>query len=245
MKIIIAVFSLLLTLSVNAQQMSISFLGGITTATQDDVETLRVRADKRNGGISTPNLHRRPTIEVSGYWQYQFENSNLAFQVRPSYIFVDEDGMNLSRDRNYDYIVSGYTLFPMLKMYVYEKDTTRVFAQAGVGWGFVNLKITEGGAGLDASAMQMGSQIGAGAEFCVIAKNHCLSVEGSFRHLEFNRLEVDSVKPTLFNQDGSGTFEGISNGTLRVGGEVEIDHRDLRTSFSGFIGLVGYTYYFE
>ncbi|MCH2533544.1 MAG: hypothetical protein MK008_03775 [Bdellovibrionales bacterium] len=247
MKKMIAVLIVMMATPVFAQKMSMGFLTGVTTASQDDVNTLIKRADIRGGGITTRSLNRRPTFEFTGYWQYELENSNLAFQIRPSYLFVDEDGSRINTAERYEYFVSGYTLFPIAKMYLYEKDRTRLFAQAGIGWGFVNLKIDEGAAGLEASAMQMGSQIGAGAEFCIFGENHCLTVEGSYRYLEFKRMEIDSVRsPISFNSEsGGGTARGISNPTFDVGGEVEIDDRDLRTTFSGFIGLIGYTYYFE
>ena len=77
MKKIIAVLIVMMATPVFAQKMSMGFLTGVTTASQDDVNTLIKRADIRGGGITTRSLNRRPTFEFTGYWQYELENSNL------------------------------------------------------------------------------------------------------------------------------------------------------------------------
>ena len=81
----------------------------------------------------------------------------------------------------------------------------------------------------------MGNNLGLGSEFCFGKGNHCMVVEGNVRFLPFDRNTVDST---------SGTFAApVTQHT--AGQELELNNKDLGTTFSGIIGNIGYAYYFK
>lgn len=201
---------------------------GTTSASQTDLNTLISTA--RATGVTTSDISS--ALEFSGHWTYRFSGM-LALQFRPSYFYAKETGKN-GLGEKYDYSVTGFTVFPVFRWYLLEDSFIRFFTQLGVGFGFATGNITEGAASTEFSGNNMGYMAGLGAEFCFSA-NHCINVEGNFRYLPFERMEADSV---------TGTFAAGSITTPVKGGEVELNNKDVATTFSGIMGVLGYTYYF-
>jgi hypothetical protein len=73
---------------------------------------------------------------------------------------------------------------------------------------------------------------GVGSEFCFVDE-HCLTVEGNMRYLPFDRNIASSV---------TGTMANLTRADKKR--EVEIDDSDLKTTLSGFQGMIGYIYHF-
>lgn len=234
---LVTAVALTLMSAVAAAEMSIGINIGTSSADQDDLNLLITRANTREGGISTSSLGS--ALEVSGHWTYRFDGSMIALQIRPSYFFVSEDGSQASTQAAYEYSVTGFTIFPIMRFYLLENQFVKFFTQVGVGWGFANGEIKEDSAKVEFSGNQMGNLVGLGAEFCFVSGNHCMTIEGNLRYLPFERMVVDSTSGTF---DTAGTPASIN--TPVVGQEIEVDNRDLSATFSGIMGVVGYTFYF-
>jgi len=169
-------------------------------------------------------------LELSAHWTYRF-SSLVALQIRPSYFYQAESS------GAFDFKVTGFTLFPIFKFYWLENNYIKFFTQVGVGWGFASVEIKESGGSVKASGNNMGFLAGLGAEFCFFGGSHCLNVEGNVRYLGFERLVVDSSTGTLASNTSIG-------GEDASGKELELNGADLGATFSGIMGIVGYTYYF-
>src|SRR5690606_32254583 len=106
--------------------------------------------------------------------------------------------------------LSGYTFFPMLRMFPLENKFMKFMLQVGVGYG--NLSGTSNndtGSSVSFSGGTFGAMAGLGAEFCFTAK-HCMSLAGNTRYLPIPRNIVSSA---------SGSMGG-SIGTPTAGGEL-------------------------
>ncbi len=206
-------------------------LGLTSTGDQTDIITLISDANTRVGGISTSKMSSG--LEYSGFWSYRFSGSMVALQLRPSYFSFSETGSD-GASNPYNYEVSGFTIFPVLRFNVLESKIFKFFVNAGVGWGFVNGTVTEAAVKVEYSGNAMGSLAGLGAEFCFAGTSHCMTVEGNLRYLPIERTTVDAV---------TGAPAAIHTGTA-LNGEYEINNSDVGVSLSGIMGSVGYTYYF-
>ncbi|MEO0335584.1 MAG: hypothetical protein AAF202_04290, partial [Pseudomonadota bacterium] len=215
---------------------ALGIAGGITATGQGDINELQSRANRRET-ISTSALGN--AWEISGYLQYRYANSFLALQFRPSYFLQTEEG-NASNGEDYEYGVSGYTLFPVAKFHMLEDDSIKFFTTVGVGIGYVAGEIIEGPAAVEFSGTDVGYMVGSGAEFCFLGGFHCVSIEGNYRFLVIDRVTADDFSGTNFD-DGSITQP--NDGFTR--GEVEFDNEDLQIDLSGVQGLVGYVYHFK
>jgi opacity protein-like surface antigen len=211
---------------------SIGFFIGTTGSSQDDMNSLiDSQNSNANGPISTGKL--TSALEFSAHWSFRFGNI-LGFHLRPSYFYQTTDGSSSVSGGSYDYSITGFTLFPMFRMFLLENNYIKFFTQVGIGWGFANGEIKEDGMSVKFSGNSSGFLGGIGAEFC-IADSHCINVEGNFRYLPIERMTVDS---------SSGTVDTATSGLTQIDGELEIGDRDLSSTMSGIMGVLGYTYYF-
>jgi hypothetical protein len=158
-------------------------------------------------------------------YEYRIPSSIFAIIFRPSYFTQSASGGGVSTS------VSGYSIFPMLKIYALENSFIHFYMQVGFGYGNVNAAISNGSASGTWTAGQFGAQAGLGALFC-ITPSHCIVVEGNGRYLDFNRVLGS----------GSGSFGG--NATQTSANELEIKGRDADVSMSGVQGVLGYKFIF-
>ncbi|MES2964370.1 MAG: hypothetical protein V4760_10795 [Bdellovibrionota bacterium] len=203
---------------------------GVTAASQEHINTLISRANTRVGGISTGAMNS--AYEFSANYGYRFDGSVIALLFRPSFFYQKTSGSG--GGSSYNYGVTGFTIFPILRIIPLENDWLKFFMQVGVGYGRINGSVEEGTAKVDFEGAAFGSQAGLGAEFCYTA-NHCGTIEGNYRYLNMDRNTVTS---------STGTFATGSLSQYGSGQEIEMDATDLAVRLSGLQFLVGYTYNF-
>lgn len=212
----------------------LGILAGITTTEQEHMNALITRANQREGGISTSSMNT--AYEIAGQIGYRFSGSIYAALFRPSFLYQASKGTGASGDFNYS--VTGFTVFPILRIYPLENDFMKFFMQVGLGYGRASSTIEEGSAKVDFAGDAFGTTMGMGAEFCIVA-SHCISAEGNYRYLKIERNLASSVSGT-FSRDA--TSPSISQPAVNK--EVEIDDADLAVRMSGLQFLLGYTYRF-
>lgn len=203
---------------------------GVTATNQSDINSSISQANAGEGGISTAQLGN--AWEAYGFIQYRFTGSWLAFQLRPSFFYQNQDGSN-NAGQSYEYNVSGYTVFPMARFYMLESAYIKFFSQLGIGFGVVTAKHHEESNEIKYRGANMGYTFGLGSEFCLWGGPHCISVEGNFRYLTVDRNLATSA---------TGTLYGLSQATTNQ--EVELANNDLKVSMSGIQGFLGYSYHF-
>lgn len=203
---------------------------GITTTEQDDMNTLQSRANVRDGGISVSSLKNAYEGSVELGWR--FSGTIFAVSLRPGYFYQKEDGSGSSG--SYEYSLTGFTIFPIFRLFPLESDLMRFYMQIGLGYGQANGTIKEGSAQAEFKGSAYGSLVGLGAEF-IMTPNHSLGVEGSLRYLTYERNLITS---------SSGTFAGDSLTQSGVNQEAEIDGRDLQSSMSGILFMARYAFYY-
>lgn len=209
---------------------AIGFNLGTVSATQNQMNDLIKRANAREGGISTGEMNS--AYEVQAFYMYRFSNPLYALQIRPSYFYQVEEGSGASGGFNYS--LTGFTVFPMLRLYPLENEFMKFYMQVGVGYGMINGEIQEGAAKVEFSGGAFGSVAGMGAEFCFNPSN-CVSLEGNYRYLSFQRFSADS---------STGTFAADSLTQYSEGSEIEMDNSDLSARMGGLIFMCGYTMWF-
>lgn len=203
---------------------------GTVDTSQEHMNTLIQRANTREGGITTGTLNR--AYEGAAFYQYRFDGSIIALQLRPSFFYEAEDGTGASG--KFEYSVIGFTVFPLLRIYPLENEFMKFYMQFGLGYGRANSVIREGPAEAKFSGGAFGTTMGLGAEFC-FAPGHCLFTEGNYRYVVIERNMASSV---------TGTFASDSLSQAVQKEEVEWDRVDLQTRMAGLQFLFGYTFYF-
>lgn len=198
----------------------------LVTSSQDDLNNLQQRANTRDGGITAGQL--KNAYEGSVDFGYRINGGIYALHFRPAYFFQSESGTGSSG--SYKYGVTGYSFFPILRIYPLENDVMKFFLQVGLGYGFMNGEIQEGEAQVKFQGSAYGSLVGLGAEF-VIGGGHSIRVEGNVRYLGIQRNTAKSA---------SGTFAANSLSQAETDREVELDSTDLSTTMSGIQALIGY-----
>lgn len=202
---------------------------GISTvsAGQDDMDRIIDDAVDSNGA-NTKNLGA--AWEAYANFIYRFDRSMYAFVFRPSYFTQETTGSGTGG--SYDYKLSGFTVFPILRLYPLENSFIKFFMQAGLGYGTLNGDITAAANNLKFKGSAFGAMGGVGVDFC-FTDAHCLTVEGNLRYMPIERNLTTGGNCT------GGAIPGVS----QCGGtsEVERDGSDLGTTMSGVQGLVGYT----
>jgi len=220
----------------SSERWSLALFGGIVTDKQDDLNSLITRANTRVGGISTPQFTN--AYEIGAYIQRRITGSIVAIQVRPGYFFNSTTGTGGSGSAagTYSYKVNGYSVMPLIKLYVLESKTVKLFIQSGIGWGTLAGEIQEAGATSKFSGNNFGFQGGVGVDWCFGSKSqHCLITEGNMRYMSIERNMVSET---------SGTFGSNSVSQTARGKELEIDSHDLATTMSGIQAIVGYKFAF-
>lgn len=203
---------------------------GVVSSEQTQMNELIKRANTREGGISTGELNS--AYELGVHYMYRFSGSIYALQVRPSFFYQSEDGTGASG--TFKYALQGYTVFPMLRLYPMENSFMKFFMQFGLGFGHLSGEIQEGTSEVEFEGNAFGTLLGMGAEFCMTV-NHCLSLEGDYRYLSFERNLVTK---------STGTFATDSLTSYGKGNELELDNADLSTKMGGLMFMAGYTYWF-
>lgn len=173
------------------------------------------------------------TKEVSsGYeifmnYEYRFSGTIFAMHFRPSYITQGASGGGVEAK------LTGFTIFPMLRLYPLENDFIRFFFQIGLGYGSLTAAISNNSGGNGTySGGNFGALAGLGAYFCFTASS-CVVAEGSFRYLPMQRL--------------TGTGTGLTGGASQITqqtGELEINSTDLASTLSGIQGSLAYQFNF-
>lgn len=199
--------------------MSLTLGVSTVSSVQDDLN-----GAARDTGANVKDLNS--AWEFVGNWGYRISGSMYSFILRPSYFMQSADG------GGYKYDMSGYTIFPMLRIYALENYFIKFFFQTGVGYGQLNGSITSPTQSLDFKGGAFGAMGGIGVDFC-FTDAHCLTVEGNLRYLPIERNLTSGGSCT------NGSIPGIS----QCGGssEVERNGSDLKTTMSGVQGLIGYT----
>lgn len=210
---------------------SIAGFLGFASPGQDDFDLLVDRANTRAGGISTDPLGQG--YEFSFMYQYRFSGSMFALGFRPA-LFSQSSKGSTAGGQDYKYSLSGWTIFPMLKMIPLENDFIKFFMQVGVGYGRLSGAIQEDTAKIEFVGGNFGAISGLGAEFC-FSDSHCMVLEGNLRYLPFERNKATKV---------SGTFAADSLTNAVDAQEVEIENRDLGTTMSGLVANLGYIFTF-
>lgn len=209
---------------------AIGFALSFSTPPQNDMNTMIKNANTANGGISTSQLGT--AYEFAPYYQYRFSGSDFALMIRPSYFTQTTTGSGTAGSFNYG--ITGWTLFPMLRMYALENNFMHFFLQAGMGYASLTGTVTEGTFSSTFSGDAFGAIAGLGAEFC-FTPNHCMVIEGNGRYLPVPRSLVTST---------SGTPGSTSMSQSTSGMEAEFQGEDLYLTLSGIQGILAYTYKF-
>ncbi|MBI2518937.1 MAG: hypothetical protein HYV97_00905 [Bdellovibrio sp.] len=203
--------------------MSVGVMGGFVNSEQTHLNTLRVRANQRAGGIAASDLER--AYEFGPFIQWRA--GMLGFQLRPSY-FMQEEGSGA-----YEYSTTGYAVEAHFKLYPLESQEVKLFFETGVAYGNQKTSIKEDTFTVDAEGSNLGYLIGLGVE--ILWGPHAVVLEGGWRYLPIERNIVTS-------SNGTPAADSVSQYTTR--GELEYDQRDLSTNMSGTKMMVGYAYNF-
>ncbi|MGZ3773496.1 MAG: hypothetical protein ACXVCY_10755 [Pseudobdellovibrionaceae bacterium] len=182
-----------------------------------------------SAGANTKDLTSAWDIYVN--WGIRFSGTPYAFILRPSLFMQKTTGTGTGGDYNYG--LTGFTLFPIFRVYPLENAFIKFYMQGGLGYGSLSGDITAGAKTLQFSGNGFGAMGGIGVDFC-FTDVHCLTIEGNLRYMPIQRNVT-----TGGNCSASGDIPGIS----QCGGssEVERNGSDLQTTMSGVQGVVGYT----
>jgi|GEM_PF-835769 hypothetical protein len=207
---------------------------GISTvsASQDDLNST---IDTSNSDHTANTKNLGSAWEIVANWIYRYERSNYALIIRPSYFTQSTTGSG--SDGDHDYKLTGYTVFPIFRLYALENSFIHFFMQTGVGYGSLSGEITSGANSLEFKGGAFGAMGGIGVDFC-FTDSHCMTVEGNLRYLPIER----NVTTGGNCASGSNPISGISQ--CGGGSEVESNNTDLKTTMSGVQGSIGYTYNF-
>ncbi len=210
-----------------ASELGIGFSS--ISSNQKDLNSIIDNVNSTQGGVSTKNLNSAYDFFVQ--YSFRFTGTMFALVFRPSYFTASGTGTGPTVG-DYEHTLTGYTFFPLIRLYPLESNFIRFFMQFGVGVGYLKGTVKQGSANMAYSGSNFGAQAGLGADFC-FTENHCLTIEGNVRYLPIERNVADSV---------SGTFNGFSQAL--VSREVEYDQNDMTTTMSGIQGVLAYTYVF-
>ncbi|UOF01052.1 hypothetical protein [Bdellovibrio reynosensis] len=202
------------------------------------ISTVSSSQDDMNGAIDDANTTANATTKNLGSawefyanWGWRFSGTSYAILFRPSYFTQKAEGSGTGG--SFDYSLSGYTVFPIFRLYPLENDFIKFYMQTGLGYGSLSGDITAASKTLAFKGSAFGAMGGIGVDFCFTA-SHCVSIEGNIRY-----MPIERNLSTGGNCTASGDIPGIS----QCGGtsEVETGGSDLRTTMSGVQGLLGYT----
>ncbi len=213
-------------------EMQFGIIAGVSQTTQDGMNLLATRANARTGvgPVSTGALNS--AYEFGIQYGYRFSGSMFSLLFRPTYFMETTTGSGTGG--SYNYGVTGFTFFPILRLVPLENEFMKFFLNLGLGYGQASSKIEEGSAQVSATGSAFGTLVGLGAEFCMTPV-HCISLEGNYRYLTMDRNIAS---------DASGTFASDSISQATTNREVELDGDDLKVRMGGLQFLAGYIIHF-
>lgn len=216
------------TSALSGGDMHLSFALSSVSAGQDDLNKIidQSRADR---GASTSRLGSAYEFLVD--WGYRLSNSTYAIVFRPSYFMQSESGSGTGG--KYDVDLSGFTIFPMFRVYPLENSFIRFYMQTGVGYGSLSGSVTAGARDLKFKGSAFGALAGVGVNFC-FTDAHCLMLEGNMRY-----MPIERNLGTGGSCSSAGDIPGVTQ--CGNGSEVEIGNTDMMTTMSGIQGVIGYT----
>lgn len=185
------------------------------SAGQDDLNSVASQNSGKDMSSAT---------EITANWIYRYDRTSYAFVIRPSYFMQSTDSGTT------EIKLTGFTLFPMFRMYPLENSFIKFFMQGGLGYGSLKGAMDIASTTVDFEGSAFGAVGGMGVDFC-FTDAHCLTIEGNIRYLPIERNKVTGGNCTTL----SGTTQ-CTNGS-----ELEVNNKDLQTSMSGIQGLIGYT----
>ena len=200
----------------------------LTTAEQTGINSL-INAAKANTNSTASTLVS--ASEYIGYVTFHFSNNFVAIQLRPTLFSQSSSGSG--SDGSHSYELSGYTVFPLVRIIPLSNDLIDFYIQGGLGYGKLDGKIRNGATRADFSGSAFGTQIGLGAQFCFVP-DHCFNLEGNYRYLPISRNIVTSAA-------------GLPTGTTQASVDRELEDassNDVATTLSGISGILSYTYNF-
>lgn len=210
-----------------ASELGLGF--STVSSVQKDINSIIDNVNSTQGGVSTKNL----TSAYDFFVQYSFRFSGTMFALvfRPSYFTQSGTGSGVTVG-DYSHSLTGYTFFPLIRLYPLESNFIRFFMQFGVGFGYLKGEVKQGTGTMTYAGSNFGAQAGLGADFC-FTESHCMTLEGNVRYLPIERNISDNV---------TGTITGFSQ--TQVSREVEYDQNDMTTTMSGIQGVLAYTFRF-
>lgn len=195
---------------------SIGFGLGLMSPSQGDtnswIDSLSISGTKN---VST-------AYEVIADYEYRYSGTMYSLMLRPSYFTQSASGGGVEAK------LSGFTFFPMLRLYPLENSFIKFFMHVGLGYGSLSTTLSNNNASASGTfdGSTFGAMAGLGAQFC-FTDSHCAVLEGNFRYLPIER--------------NTGSASGTLGGNItQTAGELEINNRDLSTTLSGVQGLLGY-----
>ena len=186
---------------------------------QDDLNSV-IDANNTSQSKSTDKLSSGYELHLD--YQTRFTGTIYALQFRPTYFTQSSSGSG------YDVKLTGYSFFPILRIYALENAFIHFFFQTGVGYGKLSGTMSGPPGSINWSGESFGLMGGIGAEFMMTA-DQAIVVEGNLRYMPIPRNIASSVNgaPTNFSRASAGY-------------ELETNFHDVQTSMSGFQGLIGY-----
>jgi hypothetical protein len=158
--------------------------------------------------------------EITADYEHRFSSTMYSMIIRPSYFSQSASGGGIEAN------MTGFTVFPMFRLYPLESSFIHFFMQVGLGYGNLSTELSNNGANGTFKGDAFGAIGGLGALFC-FTPSHCLSIEGNFRYLPIER--------------STGTASGTLGGQItQANGELELNNQDLATTMSGIQGIIGY-----
>ncbi len=203
----------------------------VSTADQTGMNSL-ISAAKTAVNSSTSSMGA--ATEYVGYLTFRFANNFVALQLRPT--FFSQSSSGSGTDGAHDYSLTGYSLFPLVRIIPLSNDIIDFYIQGGLGYGKLDGHIKNGVREANFSGSSFGAQLGLGAEFCFVP-DHCFNVEGNYRYLPISRNIVSS---------GTGPAN-LPYGTTQAQTDRELEDAngmDVATTLSGISGMLSYTYNF-
>ncbi len=209
---------------------SLSFGLGIatTSASQEGLNDI-IQVVKATEGATVSTLSSG--MEYIGHATFRFSNGFVALQLRPTYFTQEESGTGTAG--NYNYSLSGLTVFPLVRIIPLSNDFIDFYMQGGLGYANLSGTIKNGPNTVDFKGGNFGAQVGIGADFCFFP-NHCFGVEGNYRYLPIPRNIVTGASGT--------TPTGLSQAGRDQ--ELEAGGNDVATKLSGISGILMYTFNF-
>ncbi len=208
--------------------LSVGFGVGFATAEQTGINDI-IKNAKSTNQATTSELKSATEYSLQG--TFRFSNGFVAIQLRPTYFTQSESGTGTAG--TYSYELSGFTVFPLVRLIPLSNDLIDFYMQAGLGYGKLSGDMTNGSSKISFTGSNFGLQAGLGADFCFVP-DHCVGIEGNYKYLPIQRNITTATSGIPGN--------GISQAAIDQ--ELEVNGSDMGTTFSGISGTVSYTYNF-